>query len=158
MASQRVIVVAVDASENAKIALNYYLEEVYKKSDMIVICNVPEIADLPSFSFKAGISLPVDEWTKALQEQNAKVRALEESFEQLLLPKKVQYKLHSSSAKSPGVGIIQVAEAEKANMIVIGTRGLDRLRRTLIGSVSDYVVRHSRVPVLVCPTGAASPV
>lgn len=53
--------------------------------------------------------------------------------------------------KAPGQGIIQVAEEEGANMIVMGTRGLDMIRRTLLGSVSDYVVRHSRVPVLVCP-------
>ena len=63
----------------------------------------------------------------------------------------MHYKLKGEMNKTPGQGIIQVAEDEKADMIVMGTRGLDVLRRTLLGSVSDYVVRHSRVPVLVCP-------
>jgi nucleotide-binding universal stress UspA family protein len=116
---------------------------------------VPEVADLPSFSFKAGISLPVEEWTKALQEQSVKVKQIEESYEQLLIPKKIGYKLHSAAAKVPGQGIIAVSEQEKADLVVIGTRGLDRLRRTLLGSVSDYVVRHSKVPVLVCPANDA---
>ena len=46
---------------------------------------------------------------------------------------------------------MEIAENEHANLVVMGTRGLDVIRRTLIGSVSDYVVRHSKVPVLICP-------
>ena len=57
----------------------------------------------------------------------------------------------TESQKSPGEGIISVAEAENADLIVMGTRGLDVVRRTLLGSVSDYVVRHAHVPVLICP-------
>jgi nucleotide-binding universal stress UspA family protein len=152
MSASRVVLVAVDASDNAKTALNYYLEEVHRKTDLVVICHIPEVADLPAFSFKGGLTLPVEEWTKALQEQALKVKQVEESFEQILSPKKIQYKLRSEASKTPGQGIILVSEAEKANLVVIGTRGLDRLRRTLLGSVSDYVVRHSKVPVLVCPT------
>jgi len=148
----RTILVAVDASDNAKIAFNYFLNEIYRANDIVVICHVPEIADLPTFSFTAGISLPVEEWTKALQEQSVKVKQIEETYEQLLVPKKIQYKMHSVASKSPGQGIVSVSEQEGAKLIVIGTRGLDRLRRTLLGSVSDYVVRHSKVPVLVCPT------
>jgi len=154
MASRNVLI-AVDASENAKIAFSYYLEQIYRPNDVVIVCHVPELADLPSFSFKAGISLPVDEWTKALQEQSVKVKQIEDSYEQLLSPKKIQYKMHSVAAKSPGQGIITVSELEKADLVVIGTRGLDRLRRTLLGSVSDYVVRHSKVPVLVCPANEA---
>jgi nucleotide-binding universal stress UspA family protein len=49
----------------------------------------------------------------------------------------------------PGRGIVAAAEAEKADMIVVGTRGLDRAGRFLLGSVSDHVVYHARCPVLV---------
>ena len=48
-----------------------------------------------------------------------------------------------------GHSIIAAAEAESADLIVVGTRGLDRAGRFLLGSVSDYVVYHSRCPVLV---------
>ena len=57
----------------------------------------------------------------------------------------------SEQDKNPGQAIIRLAEAEHVDMIVMGTRGLDALRRTLLGSVSDYVVRHSSVPVIICP-------
>ncbi len=49
----------------------------------------------------------------------------------------------------PGLGIVAAAEAESADLIVVGTRGLDRAGRFLLGSVSDYVVYHSSCPVLV---------
>ena len=49
----------------------------------------------------------------------------------------------------PGQGIVSAAEAESADLIVVGTRGLDRAGRFLLGSVSDYVVYHSACPVLV---------
>ncbi len=45
--------------------------------------------------------------------------------------------------------IVAAAEAERADMVIVGTRGLDRADRYLLGSVSDYVVYHSPCPVLV---------
>ncbi len=62
------------------------------------------------------------------------------------------YKVKGEHFKNPGEGIMAVVESENANLIVMGTRGLDMIRRTLLGSVSDYVIRHSNVPVLVCPS------
>jgi nucleotide-binding universal stress UspA family protein len=49
----------------------------------------------------------------------------------------------------PGQGIVAAAEAEGADMVIVGTRGLDRAGRFLLGSVSDYVVYHSSCPVMV---------
>jgi nucleotide-binding universal stress UspA family protein len=45
--------------------------------------------------------------------------------------------------------IVQVAEDIEAGLIVIGKWGLGRVRRALIGSVSDSVIRHAPCPVLV---------
>jgi nucleotide-binding universal stress UspA family protein len=49
----------------------------------------------------------------------------------------------------PGMGIVAAAEAEGADLIVVGTRGLDETGQYLLGSVSNYVVYHSSCPVLV---------
>jgi nucleotide-binding universal stress UspA family protein len=48
-----------------------------------------------------------------------------------------------------GEGVVAAAQAEGADLIVVGTRGLDRAGRYLLGSVSEYVVYHSACPVLV---------
>jgi nucleotide-binding universal stress UspA family protein len=45
--------------------------------------------------------------------------------------------------------IVQVSEDIEAGLIVMGRRGLGGLRRALMGSVSDSVVRHAPCPVLI---------
>jgi nucleotide-binding universal stress UspA family protein len=45
--------------------------------------------------------------------------------------------------------IVEVAEEIGAGLIVMGSRGHGRLRRALMGSVSDAVVRHAHCPVTI---------
>jgi nucleotide-binding universal stress UspA family protein len=45
--------------------------------------------------------------------------------------------------------IVEVAEEIGAGLIVMGSRGHGRLRRALMGSVSDAVVRHTHCPVTI---------
>ena len=45
--------------------------------------------------------------------------------------------------------IVALAEELGADLIVMGSRGLGGVRRVLMGSVSDSVVRHAHCPVLV---------
>ena len=47
-------------------------------------------------------------------------------------------------------GIVDMAKQVSAKLIVLGCRGLNTLRRTLMGSVSNAVVHHANCPVLVC--------
>jgi nucleotide-binding universal stress UspA family protein len=49
----------------------------------------------------------------------------------------------------PGEAIVAAAESEKADLIVVGSHGRSGVSRFLIGSVSDYVVRHAHCPVMV---------
>jgi nucleotide-binding universal stress UspA family protein len=45
--------------------------------------------------------------------------------------------------------IIHMAEELGAGLIVMGSRGLGGVRRALMGSVSDSVVRHAHCPVMI---------
>jgi nucleotide-binding universal stress UspA family protein len=49
----------------------------------------------------------------------------------------------------PDAEITALAEEIGAGLIVVGSRGLGGIRRTMLGSVSDSVVRHAHCPVLV---------
>ena len=45
--------------------------------------------------------------------------------------------------------VASLAEELGVDLIVVGSRSRDRLRRTLMGSVSGSIVRNARYPVLV---------
>ena len=49
----------------------------------------------------------------------------------------------------PGEVICQVADEVAAVMIITGTRSLGKMKRTILGSVSDYLVNHATCPVMV---------
>ena len=49
----------------------------------------------------------------------------------------------------PGESIVSAAEAEGADLVVVGTHGRGTIGRLLLGSVSDHVVRNAPCPVLV---------
>jgi nucleotide-binding universal stress UspA family protein len=56
-------------------------------------------------------------------------------------------------AGKPGEAICELAESLPATAIVIGTSGRTGLRRAMIGSTSDHVVRHAPCPVVVQGVG-----
>ncbi|HWS79787.1 MAG TPA: universal stress protein [Rubrobacter sp.] len=45
--------------------------------------------------------------------------------------------------------VVHLAEELGAGLIVMGSRGLGGVRRALMGSVSDSVVRHAHCPVMI---------
>lgn len=48
--------------------------------------------------------------------------------------------------------ILEAAEADDVDLVMLGRRGLGGIRRALLGSVSRYVADHSRRPVLIVPS------
>jgi nucleotide-binding universal stress UspA family protein len=65
----------------------------------------------------------------------------------------------------PGERLLDAAEAEDADLIIVGSHRRNRLGRLLLGSVSTRVVEHARRPVIVArgdetvryePTAAAA--
>ena len=54
-----------------------------------------------------------------------------------------------SDTGSPAVVILDFAETNDIDLIVMGSRGLGVVKGVLLGSVSQYVVEQSKCPVLV---------
>jgi nucleotide-binding universal stress UspA family protein len=58
---------------------------------------------------------------------------------------------------APANKILETAEAEKADLIVMGKTGESQLGNPLVGSVANHVLRHSHVPVLVTKKRKSGP-
>jgi len=50
---------------------------------------------------------------------------------------------------NPGEAIVEAADAEDADLILVGSHGRGAVGRVLLGSVSEFVVRNAHCPVLV---------
>jgi nucleotide-binding universal stress UspA family protein len=53
----------------------------------------------------------------------------------------------------PGSGVLEAAEAEGTDMIVVGSHARGPVGRLLLGSVSAHVVEYARCPVIVIRPG-----
>lgn len=61
-------------------------------------------------------------------------------------PSAVEHRVVEGSA---GPAICATAEEVGADVVIVGSHGRGWFQRVVIGSVSEYVARHSSVPVLV---------
>jgi nucleotide-binding universal stress UspA family protein len=69
----------------------------------------------------------------------------------------VAHEVHIEAADDVAKTICEFAEEHSADMIAIGTHGRTGLRRALMGSVAEAVIRCSNVPVLVVREGIPLP-
>jgi len=64
--------------------------------------------------------------------------------------------VHKLLVGDPAEAIVQVADSDGVDLIVMGTHGRTGLSRLLMGSVAEAVVRRARCPVLTVKQPAAS--
>uniref|UniRef100_A0A0B6Y558 UspA domain-containing protein n=1 Tax=Arion vulgaris TaxID=1028688 RepID=A0A0B6Y558_9EUPU len=152
MAEQRNIIVAVDGSNHSDYAFNWYIEHLYKEGDNIILVYVPELNEM-LHSARWNNSVYVndhDDLKSMLRDEQDRIKKDLEAFAEKLRQHGLGGKVKSVMATKPGEGILKAAEDEHATMLVVGSRGRGLLRRTFMGSVSDYIIHHSHIPVFVC--------
>jgi nucleotide-binding universal stress UspA family protein len=94
--------------------------------------------------------LTTNAFDEAVKKEQARVKELEDKYNAKILENGLSGRIRSEGGNKPGEVICKVADEEKVALIVIGTRGLGKVRRTIMGSVSDFVVHHASCPVVVC--------
>lgn len=65
--------------------------------------------------------------------------------------------VHKLLIGDPAEAILQLAEADHVDLIVMGTHGRTGLTRLLMGSVAEAVVRRAKCPVLTVKEGVDAP-
>ena len=119
------ILVGIDGSEHSKNALREAINVAQKFSGSIKVLTV----------YKRGMDKEAEE-------------ILEEA-EQLLKKEKIDYSLSSILGSNPSRALVDTAEHENFDLIVVGSRGLGSAVAFLLGSVSRGVVSKAHCDVLV---------
>ncbi|KAJ7391789.1 hypothetical protein OS493_016077 [Desmophyllum pertusum] len=78
------------------------------------------------------------------------IKDLEEKFKLKCETMKVPAKIIIQGGH-PGEHVCKTAKKEGAVLIVCGSRGMGTVRRTILGSTSDYIIHHAYIPVVVVP-------
>jgi nucleotide-binding universal stress UspA family protein len=150
MSPFQTVVVATDFSETAEDALSAGLELVGGARGRLELLNVVlDPLHQPWMIEAVGIDF------EALQ--HAWVEAAKAEFRTLLKRRQ----LDSSNVTThvvvgrPDTEIVRFAQERGADLIVMGTHGYGGVKRLLLGSVADHVVRQATCPVLVVPHPAA---
>lgn len=144
------IVIALDASEQAENAVKWYLTKVHRPGNKVIFVHCIELPEM-DLSRARNCHMSPGVLATMWKEQEIKTKALEEKMKTLLEEKGCPGILRTATGK-PGEVICRIAEEENAAMIVTGTRGMGKVRRTILGSVSDFLVNHAVCPVVVCRT------
>ncbi|CAG5114935.1 unnamed protein product, partial [Candidula unifasciata] len=91
-----------------------------------------------------------DTMMAASEEEERKIKCLLERFAEKLQQLGLEGRVRNIMANKPEEGILRAIEEEDPELLVMGCRGKSTLRRTFVGSVSDYLVHHAPCPVVVC--------
>jgi nucleotide-binding universal stress UspA family protein len=144
------ILLCTDGSDAAVAALAAGLA-VLGPAERIVIATVLEPGDptLVSGTGMAGGVMSADDFDRLQRDREEGARAvLDRARSELGLPDAEALIVTGS----PGHSLCELAETLPASVIVMGTRGRGGIRRAVLGSVSDHVVRNAPCPVLTTGT------
>lgn len=146
MKAYKNIIVPTDGSVNSKRALEHAIvlasslgasiTLVYVANIVSVISNFDQIPNASGYVTEQ-VALDMEEEGKGVLDDFAKE-----------VPEGIDVKT-VFEVGSPGPAVLSVAKKYKADLIVMGSRGLRPLKGLFMGSVSSYVVTHSGCPVLI---------
>jgi nucleotide-binding universal stress UspA family protein len=138
------ILVGVDGSPFAEKALKHAVDlaKTYHAKLMIVHVVLRRFyAVSPS---EAGI-LATTVYVKEIEEEGREIISKAESYAKA---EGVDYECRLIQGV-PAEEIVKVAQTDKVDLIVLGSRGLTEVRGFLLGSVSDKVSHHAKCPTLI---------
>lgn len=135
----KTIVLALDGSDGAKRAIPPAVELAKRDDAKIVIAHVEE-----DIAGKGGGPIRYDE--EAVQDE---IKAEAERLSEEGIDASVRMK--SVFLGGPAPAIMEIADSEDADLIVVGTRGLSMLAGLALGGVAQRLLHLAHQPVLVVP-------
>ena len=144
------ILVSLDGSEISIKAAVYAIDIVKKNKSQLIALTVLDIST-PRRISSSFITAPTY-GLKELEEKRKEAQQWLDKFEKLA-SKENNVKLKSEIIEDPisrvGSSIVDYAERENVDLIVIGSRGRTGFKKMLLGSVASDVVTYAHCPVMV---------
>jgi len=145
LAFPTIVLLATDGSEDARLAAKSALDLSKKLDSELHVVYVEPMPERRSEPMRFAVDLPLEVVESVEQEAKNKLeRLVEEMREEGSEVAQAHPRVGSLAAE-----IVALAEELGVGLIVMGSRGLGGIRRALMGSVSDAVVRHAHCPVMV---------
>ncbi len=138
---QRKILIATDGSKAAEKAADFGIETLRFSGAKVYAAYVIDTTSYGSVPKDERLSKKVEQFEKigheatSYVEEKAKAAGME--AESIVLK------------GNPAEEIVNFAEDPNVYMIIVGSLGKSGIKRVMLGSVSEKVVRHAKVPVLV---------
>ena len=144
----RRILVAVDGSQNAQRALEAAADLAKHLKAELRIAHVVYVPTLFWSMGVPGSAVPTDKIEEDAERVARELLAKAVKFAKDSGVKDVKDELVTDLV-SPYQGIVQLAEHDDADLIVLGTRGLGGFRKLLLGSVANSILHYAGCSVLV---------
>ncbi len=143
------ILLATDGSRDAELALSTAADLANSTdSELHVVTVAPGCPD-PVYRIHEA-SLRYETYEEALEAVKAEAqKVLGEQVQKVKEVGATVAEAHLRIGERRDRAIVHLADEPGAGLIVVGSRGLGGIRRALMGSVSDSVVRHAHCPVLI---------
>jgi nucleotide-binding universal stress UspA family protein len=145
------ILVCLDGSSLAEKVLPYAVSEAQNHQAELVLLRVIPEPSLISLALPGMPAVPVE--TGSMERQ---IKELEKEAESYLdaLASKLQKESGlavdvESTLGEAGEAIVEFADDNEVDLIAIATHGRSGPGRVVLGSVADYVIRNTRLPILL---------
>ena len=141
------ILCGVDGSEGAQHALRWAVAEAARRDATLVLVHAWELPPVVAYPFAAGPMFETaaieDAAQRVMRAAVSDVRAIDADV------------MVESAVVHGAPATVLLQAAEKADLVVVGSRGRGGFTGLLLGSVSQQVVHHSPCPVVVVPSPPA---
>jgi nucleotide-binding universal stress UspA family protein len=147
------ILIALDASTHSERALEFVTRMRWPAGSRVLVLSVqPRVATSIAGAYEAG-TLAVGVSEEERRQLEEMVTGAERKLREYGFPTEGRV-----VAGEPRETLIDVARAERADVIVVGSHGRTGLARLMLGSVSSHVVTHAPCSVLVVKDVGRTPV
>ncbi|MBS7577341.1 MULTISPECIES: universal stress protein [unclassified Enterococcus] len=135
------ILIAIDGSDESDVAFNKAMNVAKRNNTALIIAHIVDTRAFQSVSSFDGTL--ADEATQAANKILDEHIDRAKSFGVTNVKKIIEF----GSPKS--LIATKIPEKENIGLIMLGATGLNTIERLLIGSVSEYVIRHAPCDVLI---------